>query len=187
MRLAWNQGLTLQGLHSSGEWGCSLEAGVECRLRGGGIVWDWRARAGESGFPGQGDRGPEARGQSGPGGACSGQGPCRGAGERLGPGRAGAGGWLPCTQAGRARRLRLRRRDAGGPTWAGSGRLIRDRQGSSAGAGCSRQRMPRPRRRPLRGLHLAPALPGARSRAEERAPVHWRGAAGARSRAGVKN
>lgn len=167
--------------------GCSLEPGADCRLGRGVVVQDWRARARASGFPGRGDRGPEAKEQSGPGRVGSGQGPCRGAGEPQGPGRAGAGGWLPCAQAGRARRLRLRRRDAGGPTWAGSGPLIRGRQGSSAGVRCSRQRMPRPRRRPLRGLHLARALPGARSRAEGRAPVHWRGAAGARSRAGVKN
>jgi hypothetical protein len=141
MRLAWNQGLTLQGLHlwrglGGGDRGGSLEAGAECRLRGGSVGLagqgrgEWLSRPREQAI--------EASGQSGPGGAGGGQGPCLARGSRwarVGPELGGGG--LPRAQAGHARRLRPRRRDVGRPTWAESGRLIRDRQGSSSGARCS--------------------------------------------------
>lgn len=100
MRLAWNQGLTLQGLHlwrglGGGDRGGSLEAGAECRLRGGSVGLagqgrgEWLSRPREQAI--------EASGQSGPGGAGGGQGPCLARGSRwarVGP-ELGGGGAAP--------------------------------------------------------------------------------------------
>lgn len=60
-------------------------------------------------------------------------------------------------------------------------RWVQDWHGLGAAALRSQRRLAGPRRRPLRGLHLARVLPGARSRAEARALVHRRGPTEARS------